>query len=89
LYQFIVIVFDLYQKLKCFHFYQNILISFVVKQREVCGFSQKNFTFASVILGLSSSSPFSVQVSVLCSRAVADYLLASLLLDLGKFLGLD
>jgi hypothetical protein len=85
LYQFIVIV-SICTKNLCLKFFQNILITFVVKQREFCGFSEENFTFASVILGLSSS--FSVQVSVLCSRVLAVYLLACLLLDLGKFLEL-
>jgi hypothetical protein len=61
LYPCIVTAADLHQNWSCFKFFQNIMISFVVKQHVLCGFSQKFYLFCCdpgfVLL-------FSVQVSL-------------------------
>jgi len=87
LYQFIVTVFDLYQKLMCLKFFQNILIFFCGQTAGILRFFSKYFKFPSVILCLSSY--FSVKFSLLFSRVAAEYLLDGLLLGLGKCLELD
>jgi hypothetical protein len=73
LYPFIVIVVDLYQKLMCLKFFQNIWFLLWWNSGNFAVFL-KNVIFSYVILDISSS--FSVQVSVLYSRVCAVYLVS-------------